>query len=263
MGFTKRCLAASVPAAVLLLAPTPCFAGAGAEYLATTLIPLLLNEVLIAFWGISAAFVFYYAVRIIFEAHKDEAGKELATSFIFALTGFAIIAIAGAFGAAFGVGSSGASPATTVAPLALDAGILSVADFIIKMSTGIFVLLVVITGLKMIASQGEASNFDKWRKVLVANAIGIVLMLTAWFIVHAMTDLNSPGLLIAEMKGLALWMLTLIGFIAVAALIVAGIMLIVSVEESLKDRAKKIVIGTLISLLIVVACYTLIIIFIP
>ena len=61
----------------------------------------------------------------------------------------------------------------------------------------------------------------------------------------------------------ALWMLTLIGFICVAALIAAGIMLIVSIDESLKDRAKRIVIGTLISLLIVVASYTLIIIFIP
>lgn len=50
-------------------------------------------------------------------------------------------------------------------------------------------------------------------------------------------------------------------FIGVIALIVAGIMLIISIDESLREKAKSIVIGTLITLVFVLASYTLIIIF--
>lgn len=269
MGFKKRFSAASVPAAILLLTPLTCNAGAGADYLATNLLPSLLAQLLLAFWGIAAAAVFYYAVRLVIEAQNESAPKDLGNSLIFALVGFAIISLSAAFATAFGgFGAAGvfginADTYPDVNPLALEIGIKSVADFIITMSAGIFILIIVITGFKMIASQGEGGNFEKSLKVLVANCIGVVLMLTAWFIVHALIDTSTPGLLIAEMRGLALWMLTLIGYLCVLALIVAGIMLIVSVDESLKDRAKKIVIGTLISLLILVACYTLIIIFIP
>ncbi len=262
MGFMKRFPPASILGAILLLAPTTCLAGSGATYVAQFLVPSLLREVMIAFWGIAAAFVFYYAVRAVLEAHKEEASKDLAHSFIYVFSGFAIIALSGAFATGFGVNSFSPGLFTTVNPLALDVGIRSVADFIIRMSAGIFTLGVVATGLKMIASQGEASNFDKWRKVLVANCLGVVLMLTAFFVIHAISDVNA-GLLISEMRGFAMYMLTLIGFACVIALIIAGILLIVSVDESLKDRAKTIVIGTLISLVIVMACYTLLLVFIP
>lgn len=262
MGFKKRFLPASLPFAALLLTPTTCFAGAGATYLVRLVQFSILPEIMTAFWGISYAAVFYYAVRMVLEAHKDEAGKDLTNSFIYVLVGFAIIACAGAFATAFGLGGLSNDAVTDVTPLTLDVGIKSIADFIIKMSSGIFILIIVLTGLRMIASQGEEANFDKWRKVLVANCLGVVMMMTAYFTIHAIADVNSE-ILINEMRGLILYMLTLIGFIAVAALIIAGIMLIVSVEESLKDRAKRIVIGTLISLLIVIACYTLILVVIP
>lgn len=262
MDFKKRSLQVWLPTAALLLAPSTCFAGAGADYLATFLLPFLLNEVMIAFWGVAAAAVFYYAVRMVIEAHKEEAGKDLMNSFIYVITGFAIIACAGAFAAAFGVGILSNDVITDVKPLLLEASIKSIADFIIKASAGVFILIAVLTGLKMIATQGEQANFDKWRKVFVANCLGVVLMLTSYFIIHAVSDINS-GLLITEMKGLALWMLTLIGFICVVALIIAGILLIVSIDETLKDRAKRIVIGTLIALVILVIAYTLIIVFIP
>ncbi len=255
MRFYKRLSAAFIPAVALLIIPTSCYAGAGADYLAHMLLPFLLNEVMIAFAGIAAAVVFYYAIRMVIEAHKDESGKDLANSFMYVLTGFAIIAMAGGFANAFGLG--------TINPMALNVGIISVIDFIISMSVGIFVLIIVLTGLRMIASQGEEGNFDKQRKVLVANCVGVVLMLVAKVIVLALVDVGTPNLIITEMRGMAYYMLTLIGFMSVAALIAAGVLLIVSVDESLKDRAKKIVIGTLVSLLIVVACYSLIVIFIP
>ncbi len=261
MRSTKASTMALVSAVAFLL-PMRCFAGPGATYLSNLVQFGLLPELMAAFWGLAALAVFYYAVRMVLEAHKEEAGKDMTNAFVFALAGFAIIACASAFATAFGVGGLSVDAVTDVTPGILEAGIKSVADFIIKMSAGVFVLMVVITGLKMIATQGESGNFDKDRKVLVANCLGVVLMLTAYFIIHAVADINS-GLLITEMKGLALWMLTIIGFVCVVALIIAGILLIVSIDESLKDRAKRIVIGTLISLLIVIACYTLIIVFMP
>jgi hypothetical protein len=59
------------------------------------------------------------------------------------------------------------------------------------------------------------------------------------------------------MYGLLSLVLTLLGAASVLAMIVAGILLIVSVDEALKERAKKIVIGTIIALVLTLMSYAL------
>jgi hypothetical protein len=175
--------------------------------------------------------------------------------------GFAVIAIAAAGATAFTTTGLSGDPIADVNPLLLDVGIASVADFILTMSVGVFVLMVVIQGIRMVITRGEEGDFEKARKLLLLNILGVIIMMLAYFIVHTVSDV-APGLLVEEMAGLARFVLTLIGFLAVVALIIAGIFLVVSVDESRKDRAKTIVIGTLITLGLVLACYTLIITFV-
>ena len=73
---------------------------------------------------------------------------------------------------------------------------------------------------------------------------------------------NGQLIIIQELAGLANFILELIAAVSIIAILVAGILLIISVDESLKDRAKRIITGTLITLVIVIASYTLINIFI-
>jgi len=61
-----------------------------------------------------------------------------------------------------------------------------------------------------------------------------------------------------ELAGIARFLLTIFGALAVIGILAAGVMLIVSVDESLKDKAKKLVIACMIALVIVIASYGII-----
>lgn len=261
MRFQQRSIGIGMGTVLGTLIPATCSAAAGAQALAGFIELHLVQQALFAFWGISAAAIFYYAVRMVLEAYKDESYTNLSNAFINVLSGFAVIACASAFAAAFYTPGLSADNAADISPTILGIGVQSVADFIITMSAGIFVLMVVIAGIGMVTSRGDSGAFEKWRKILIANIVGVVVMFVAFYIVHAVSDINS-GLLIEEMRGLALFLLTLLGFMCVVALIVAGVLLIVSVDESLRDKAKNIIIGTLITLALVVLCYTLIVTFV-
>jgi len=246
---------------ILMLLPTICSAGAGAQALSTFVQQHIILQALIAFWGISWAAMFYYAVRMVIDAQKEDALSNATNSFIFAFTGFVIIAIAGAFAAAFSTTGFSGGPATGVSPGILQGSIVSVSNFIIEMSAGIFVLMIVIAGVRMVTTQGEQGAFDKAKHLLAINCGGVVLMLIAAAIVNGVAY-SDASIINEELKGIALFLLTLMGFLCVVALIVAGVYLVVSIEDSLRDKAKKIVIGTLTTLIIIFALYALIITFV-
>lgn len=236
--------------------PPVCSAAAGADAFAAFIADHILQEALIAFWGISAMFLLYYAFRMIMKAQKEQTLSTARQSFVYAFFGFVTIALGVAFADAFFTNSFSGN-VTGVNPSALVPGLASVSDFIITGSSGVFVLIVTFSGLRMVTSQGDQGEFDKWRKVLVANVIGVIIMLLASIMINAIAGVDA-GAIGTELAGLMLFILTIFGFACAVALIIAGIMLIVSVDEGLKDRAKKIVFGTLISLALVLALVAII-----
>lgn len=254
----KRFVGSTGLGALLLSIPQFCFAlycpsnTTGAGTLCVFIEAHILSQGLIAFYGIAGAAIFYYAVRMIVESYNESAYSTATQSFVFVFFGFCVIAISMAFANSFYF---------TINPGGnLGNGLNSIIDFIIQAAAGVFVLIVVIAGLGMITTQGDQAAFDKWTKVLRNNCMGVVLMMIAFFIMHAVTDINA-GLIVLQMWGLAMFLLTIIGFVCIIALIIAGILLIVSIDESLRDRAKNIIIGTLIALVVVIICYTMILTF--
>lgn len=202
---------------------------------------------MIAFTGITAAAIFYYGIRMIVDAHNEKAFTDVQNSFIYVLSGMIVIALSAAFVNSF---------FNTISPINLTAGIYSVGTFFRTAAMGVFTMMVVIAGLRMITAQGDEGAFSKWTKVLVGNCIGVMIMFLADAIVIGIN--RSPGAIVTELVGVGIFILTIIGFSCVLALIIAGILLITSIDESFRDRAKRAIIGTLISLAIVVATYTLI-----
>lgn len=255
MALAKR--APAIAAAVLACAvPQLCFAGAGAQALSNFITLHIINNALVVFEGVAAICLFYYGFRMILEAYKgDEAYTNAQNSFVYAGGGFIIIAISTAFVNAFHNQANGADPAQLVP------GINSVSTFIITLMSGIMVLMITIDGLRMIATQGDSSERTRIFKLLVMHCIGVAISLIAFAIVHAVAD-NDPGLLVEEMKGIILFLLTIFGTLCVIALIVAGVFLVISIDESLKDRAKKVVVGTLTALVFVLVSYTAIVTFV-
>jgi len=242
---------------LMILFPSAAHAAAGAQQFASFISITLLAQATLAFWGISGAFLLFYAARMIFEAQKEQALTDARQSFIYAFFGFCVIALGAAFANALTTtGFSG--NVTTVNPELIIPGLTSISNFIITASAGVFVLIVTIAGFRMLTTQGDQAEFTKWTKVLIANAAGVVIMVLAKIVIPAIGDTGSTATIATEVAGIAIFILTIFGFACVVALIVAGIMLIVSIDESLKDKAKKTVIGTLITLAIVLALITII-----
>ncbi len=243
--------------AVPIVTATP-----GATLLRIYLYNHIVIQALAAFWGVSFAFIAYYAVKMILDAHKDEAYTDMSNAIIYALVGFAVIGCALAFATILTTGGLSVSTTSQIQPALAENSIDSVRQFIITLASGVFVLLVVISALRMVSTRGEQGDFDKWRKVLVGSCIGVMIMFIADFIVQAVDGRNAL-LIVEELRGIALFVLTFAGFLCVLAIIVAGIFLIISIDEGLRDRAKKTIIGTLIALVIVICCYAIILTFVP
>ncbi len=241
--------------AFLLAVPQACFAGAGAAALAGFIDLHIIANGLIIFQGVAAICLFYYGFRMILEAYKDESFTNAQNSFIYAAAGFIIIAISQAFTNAFYAQSSGADPSQLIP------GIESVGSFILTAMSGLMILMLTIDGIRMVASQGDASERTRIFKLIIMHCIGVAMSLIAFALVHAVSD-NDSGLLVEEMKGLVIFMLTIMGTLCVVALITAGVFLVISIDESLKDRAKKVVIGTLTALAFVLVSYTALVTFV-
>lgn len=244
---------------ILLGAPELCFAvNDGSAALATFVQTHIINQALTAFFGVAFAALFYYAVRMIIDAYNEKAFTDISNSFIYVFIGFVVIAVARAFADAFFGTAGGPFGGRVINPSLLNPSITSVIRYIIDGGAGAFVLMVVIAGLRMVTSQGDQSVFDKWRKVLVGNCLGVMLMMLASAIVTGIQSTGNPTAIINELRGIGLFLLTIVAYASVLALIIAGIFLIVSVDEAQRDRAKKAIIGTLIALFVIIAAYSII-----
>lgn len=222
----------------------------------------IVTQVLLAFWGVAAGAVFYYGARLVLDSYKDQALSEVNTAFINLLIGFAIIACSAALASAFSTSGLSSDAVADIQPDLVASSLDSVRRFIIAFSAAIFVLIVTIAALQMITSRGEEGEFDKWRKVLVGAVTGVVIMFLADAIVLAVAERDAL-LILEELRGIAMFLLTIIGFLCAVAIIVAGVLLIVSIDESLRDRAKTTIISTLIALAVVMASYAIIATFVP
>ena len=103
----------------------------------------------------------------------------------------------------------------------------------------------------------KSEQFRKYLKILIMNCIGVALMLVAETIVATIAT-GSTALAGNEIIGVVNFLLTIFGVACVIAIIIAGVYLIISVDESYRDRAKQVIIGTTIALVTILASYTLI-----
>ena len=85
---------------------------------------------------------------------------------------------------------------------------------------------------------------------------GVVLMLISRGIVLSVA--KDTKYILDEMAGFIQFIAGIIGIMSVLAMVAAGILLIVSVDEGLKDRAKENVVGTIVTLVVAIASYSMI-----
>lgn len=235
---------------LLLSLPQAAQAGPGLDQFMSFVQIHIFNNVMYLFGGVALALGFYYGFKLIATANTESALSEAGLSVVYALFGFAVIALAKPFSLTFGGG---------INPILLRTSITEgIIPYLLETASAIFTVISTLAGIRMIASRGDTGESQKARTLLVYNVIGIVLMLAADAIVFSVSS-GTPGRVQAELVGIGLFLLTIIGALSVVAIILSGIFLIVSVEDSLKERAKRTITGTLISLGVVMISYTVLI----
>jgi hypothetical protein len=140
--------------------------------------------------------------------------------------------------------------------------ITSVVAYIVQIVGAVLLLNIVVQGLRMLMATDEG-GMTAARTNLIHSFIGVAMVMLG----SPVLQMVSPGSfnhgINQEIVGIANFLGVLFGILAVVAIIVAGIMLIVSVNESLKDKAKSIIIGALVAVVIIAISLGLIQVLLP
>lgn len=210
----------------------------------------------VIFGGLLIAMLIFYGIKLLLGSHNESTLGEVKMAYGHALAGALIV------GGAFLFADTFTSPTgNLVDETPFNTVILNVILFFKALLATVVVLNVVIQGIRLIVAL-EDGDIDKARKRLLHGMVGAAFVILAGAIVDAFYISNATAPIVAEAFGIARFALTIFGALSVIGLIVSGIMLVVSVDESLKDRAKKLIIICIVALAVVITSYGIINIFI-
>ncbi|PIR49475.1 hypothetical protein COU79_04665 [Candidatus Peregrinibacteria bacterium CG10_big_fil_rev_8_21_14_0_10_54_7] len=203
----------------------------------------------VIFGGLLIAMLIFYGIKLLVGSHNESTVSEVKMAYAHALAGSIIV------GGAFLFSDTFTSPTGNLVDEApFNTVILNVIVFFKALLATVVLLNIVIQGIRLIVAF-EDGDIDKARKRLLHGMIGAAFVILASTIVDAFYVTKTTAPVIAEAFGIARFALTIFGAIAVIGLIVSGIMLIVSVEESLKERAKKLVITCVVALAVIITAF--------
>ncbi|MBI1813217.1 hypothetical protein HY285_01015 [Candidatus Peregrinibacteria bacterium] len=209
----------------------------------------------VIFVAVAVVMLFVSMVSMIFYSTNESTVGEARSSLYYTIIGAAIVGLSDLLRQAFS--TSNGERIVTVDPVntAIYGRVLFFFQLILATA---LIANIVIQAIRLIASQGEQEQTEKARKRLIAGFIGVALVLLAKPITDALAPGSGSSPIAAEIAGIANFMLTIFGTLAVIMLIVAGILLVVSVDEQLKERAKTIIRTSIIALIIVLVAYALV-----
>lgn len=196
-----------------------------------------------------------YGLKLAVSNQQDGAMSEAIQAYTQAAIG------AGVVGGAFLLSTAFSATPAVVADTTVvkDSILLSAARFLF--GTVIFVVTanIVIQGIRMIIAVNEG-NVESARKNFIQSLIGGAMVMIVGPIFNSFSGLGAGGggtvqTLVVQ---IANFLGVIFGVLAVIAFIVAGIMLVVSVNESLRDRARSLMISSIIAIIVVVAALAIV-----
>ncbi len=258
-----RALALQIPGDwTILCGVVPCTGagGGGAAGLSAYIFETFVNAIELGFVAAAVLVLFFATVSMVMFSGDENVVKEGRTAFIYTIAGAAVVSLARWFALAFSpteVGGALVNQGVT------DTAVDIIVTFFKLLLSVILTVNIVIQAMRLISSQGEQDQVDKARKRLLAGFIGVAIVLLAnTLIVNVTPTLGNSSNIAREISGVANYLVTILGFAAVVAIIVAGIMLVVSADESLKDKAKTLIKTAIVALVVVLVSYALVTAFI-
>lgn len=232
----------------------PCpFGGCG--YLPTIIVNITLAAIT-AFGGFLIAMFVWYGVKLLLTTADDSAQTDVRKAFVYAIFGTTLVA------GAFIISGSFTSGGTLIDTAAIDAGILTPLKLFVEGLVGIALIInITFQGARLILSEDEGQATAA-RKRFIEGLIGVIVVSFADKIVDAFLPSGNATMISGEIAGIARFLATLFGVLAVVAIIVGGFFLVGSVQESWKEKGKQTIIAALVALAVVWSAYGIVTIFI-
>jgi len=235
----------------------------GASGLAYYMETTLFGGMQILFLALAIAMFAQYGVRLALESSDESTISETKNAYTYAVFGAVIVTIAsfivravGQPDAILGVGNNAGVLVNTGA---VRAGLGSIELFIRVMVSTAVGAVIAYQGIRLIILQGKDAEVDEQKKHFLHALIGVAIILLANVVVNSFVPgVGGSSELAVQIVGIANFLMVIIGGLAVLSFIVAGILLILSTDEGLKDRAKKIIFTTIITMVIVLCTYTIV-----
>jgi len=207
------------------------------------------------------------AIIVIVNRNDEEQFKKRTLQLIWMAVGFGLFTGAFAIVDKMFFGTQGEILRGTDDTALIQAGLLAraeingIVDFVMSFAVAIGVLFTVITAVRMIFAGENEEQLDKLKRHLIWSAVGMLLLLMAYTIVNLFFgfDPNTGGSLALDVGGISIqfvllanFLLGFVAFIAVIALIYAGVRMITHFgdEETVtkaKDTVKYAVIGLILA----------------
>jgi len=203
----------------------------------------------LAFLGTLVAAIIFYGIRRLFTPTSDSAMAETSQSFQYAFVGVVLMLGAELIASSFVTGG-------VVNPAGVNTVFQNMTIFLRAVISIALLVNITIQGFRMIMSSDD-SEAAKGRKQLLYGCLGAAIVLLASPIVTTFTGRNSSTALV-ELTGIANYIITIFGILAVVAVIVAGAMLVISVDETMKEKAKKLITASLVALILVISAAALV-----
>ncbi|MFH0770159.1 MAG: hypothetical protein V1926_02160 [Candidatus Peregrinibacteria bacterium] len=208
----------------------------------------------LAFYGFVFLMIVFYGVKLLFGMGEETSHTEAKTAFGYAIFGSVLVLGSLTLGSIF----ANTNPAVGIqyGSLTADGGIIwNIVNFVLALTGSALVIALTIQGIRLIASQDEA-GLGNAKKGFVLALIGAAVVILAQTLVNAVTGgsaASASSTLVTQIAGIVGFLSMLFGALAVVAIVVGGFMLIISYDDALKDKAKKLIIGGLIAIAVVSA----------
>lgn len=209
------------------------------------------------FLALALIMLFWYALQLLLESGEEATVTEAKQAYEYAIFGGAVVAFASLIVASFGVGPDVAGTAL-VNPGPISTVIIKIIIYLKVMVSALVTVAIFIQGFRLIALQGAEGEMEKQKKQFFYTLVGVAMILLAEVVITAMQPPAGSGILSAEIAGIANFVLAIFGLMAVIAIVIGGGMLVLSVDESMKDKAKTIIRDAVIAIVVVLASYSLV-----
>lgn len=239
----------------------PCSGGGGgAEGLSFYVFDKIVTAMEIIIVAVAVFALFTAARWQVMYASDETLTKDARTTYVYVIVGLAVVGLARQLVLAFSPTNTGGALVNTEV---IDQSVGNVVTYFKLLIAVTLLVNIVVQAFRLITSQGEQDQVDKAKKRLIAGFIGAgVIMLANAIAVAALPGFGGSVIMAVEIAGIANYIIVIIGFLALIAIIIAGVLLIISIDEGLKDKAKAVIKTAIVALIVVLVSFALVTAFI-